>query len=118
MRRENKLYSYIMTSDSGFAPNPFHDICTLATCKPETRRLAKKGDWILGFSGKSLKVYNGRNSSRNKFLGRRVYADGRRNSSIWITEEEDWWMGFTVFEQFSIFIVCFINFTNPSSIVN
>jgi len=73
MRRENKLYSYIMTSDSGFAPNPFHGICTLATCKPETRRLAKKGDWILGFSGKSLKVYNGRNS-RPLGEGKLVYA--------------------------------------------
>jgi len=73
MRQENKLYSYIMTSDSGFAPNPFHSICTLAACKPKIRRLAKKGDWILGFSGKLLRVYNERNS-RPLGEGKLVYA--------------------------------------------
>lgn len=40
--------SYIVTYDSGFAPNPFAGFCTLATCKPEIRRLAEIGDWIIG----------------------------------------------------------------------
>ncbi|WP_198140678.1 Nmad2 family putative nucleotide modification protein [Polaromonas naphthalenivorans] len=29
---------YLMTHDSGFAPNPFHGTLTLATCKPGIRR--------------------------------------------------------------------------------
>ncbi len=28
--------------DYGFAPNPFHGICTLATCKPVIRRVARR----------------------------------------------------------------------------
>jgi len=42
------LYSYVITRDYGFAPNPFHGVCTLATCKPVIRRVADVGDWIIG----------------------------------------------------------------------
>lgn len=43
-----RLYSYKVVYDIGFAPNPFHGICTLATCKPRIRRGASPGDWIVG----------------------------------------------------------------------
>ena len=43
-----RLYSYVVARDFGFAPNPFFGFCTLATCKPITRRVARVGDWILG----------------------------------------------------------------------
>lgn len=43
-----RLLSYIVARDYGFAPNPFHGFCTLATCKPVIRRVAKAGDWIVG----------------------------------------------------------------------
>ena len=43
-----KLYSYVVARDYGFAPNPFYGTCTLATCKPEIRKHAKVGDWIIG----------------------------------------------------------------------
>ena len=46
--RERKLYSYVVRHDYGFAPNPFWGTCTLATCKPEIRRLAQVGDCIVG----------------------------------------------------------------------
>ena len=42
------LHSYIVAYDSGFAPNPYNSFCTLATCKPEIRKHAKIGDWIVG----------------------------------------------------------------------
>lgn len=42
------IYSYVVRYDSGFAPNPFYEFCTLATCKPKIRRHAKVGDWIVG----------------------------------------------------------------------
>ena len=43
-----KLYSYIITRDYGFAPNPFYGYCTLATCKPIIRHSANIGDVIVG----------------------------------------------------------------------
>ena len=48
-----KLYSYIVARDYGFAPNPFHGFCTLATCKPDIRQAAKIGDWVVGTGSKS-----------------------------------------------------------------
>jgi hypothetical protein len=39
--------------DTGFAPNPFYGYCTLACCKPEIRRSAQKGDWIVGLTPKA-----------------------------------------------------------------
>ncbi len=47
-----KLYSYVVARDYGFAPNPFCGFCTLATCKPEIRRKAAVGDWIMGTGSK------------------------------------------------------------------
>lgn len=48
------LYAYAITRDFGFAPNPFHGICTLATCKPRIRKSASVGDWVLGVGGRGL----------------------------------------------------------------
>ena len=42
------LHSYIVEHDKGFAPNPFHGLCTLATCKPKIRKYAKVGDYVIG----------------------------------------------------------------------
>lgn len=44
--------SYIITRDFGFAPNPFHGVLTLATCKPRIRASAKVGDYLIGNSSK------------------------------------------------------------------
>ncbi|MCK9156659.1 MAG: hypothetical protein M0P12_11250 [Paludibacteraceae bacterium] len=51
-----KICFYTMTHDTGFAPNPFFDYLTLATCKPQIRKSknVKSGDWIAGWSGKRL----------------------------------------------------------------
>lgn len=42
------LFSYVVARDYGFAPNPFGGVCTLATCKPDIRRDALPGDWVIG----------------------------------------------------------------------
>jgi hypothetical protein len=47
-----KLFSYVVTHDTGFAPNPFWGYCTLADCKPAIRRTAEVGDWVAGLSPK------------------------------------------------------------------
>jgi hypothetical protein len=49
-----RLFSYKMTHDSGFAPNPFGGFLTLATCKPLIRKHKRPGDWIAGFTSKQL----------------------------------------------------------------
>ncbi len=47
-------YSYKMTYDYGFAPNPFWGVCSLSTCKPTIRRKAVIGDWILGIGSEEM----------------------------------------------------------------
>ncbi len=48
-----RLFSYIVTGDLGFSPNPFWGYCTLADCKPMIRKTARVGDWIVGLSPKA-----------------------------------------------------------------
>jgi hypothetical protein len=48
-----RVFSYIVAVDSGFAPNPFHGILTLACCKPKIRLHARTGDIIVGLTGAS-----------------------------------------------------------------
>lgn len=43
----------------GFAPNPFHGMCTLAACKPKIRKYAHVGDYIIG-TGAKKRRFNGR----------------------------------------------------------
>ena len=54
---------YVVDRDFGFAPNPFHGVCTLATCMPRIRAKAQIDDWIVGVGGARLKA-----------TGRCVYA--------------------------------------------
>lgn len=56
------LYSYVVEHDVGFAPNPFHGVCTLACCKPDIRRKAQPGDIVLGTG-----------SAKHHVAGRLVY---------------------------------------------
>lgn len=44
------LFSYVVRWDAGSAPNPFWGVCTLAICKPQIRRSARAGDWVIGFA--------------------------------------------------------------------
>ena len=51
-----KIASYRLTYDTGFAPNPFHGVLTLATCTPNHKRAnLQKGDYIVGFESNSLR---------------------------------------------------------------
>lgn len=52
----SRLYIYVVDRDLGFAPNPFHGLCSLATCKPDIRNTAKVDDWVLGVGGGRLKA--------------------------------------------------------------
>ena len=53
------LFAYVVARDYGFAPNPFGGYCTLATCKPDIRRSAQVGDWVVGTgsAGRNRKGY-------------------------------------------------------------
>lgn len=48
MIKTMKLLAYIVKHDSGFSPNPFGGVCTLACCKPAIRRTATPGDIVIG----------------------------------------------------------------------
>lgn len=61
----SRIHSYVVRYDSGFAPNPFYGFCTLATCKPDIRRSAAIGDWVVGSGSAAANVQRG---------GRLVYA--------------------------------------------
>lgn len=50
-----RLFGYKVRYDIGFAPNPFHGVCTLATCKPRIRRKAEVGDLVVGVGSVSCK---------------------------------------------------------------
>lgn len=53
-----ELCSYRMTRDTGFAPNPFGEYCTLATCMVKLRasKNIKSGSWIVGIGGSETPV--------------------------------------------------------------
>lgn len=51
-----RLHSYIVEHDLGFAPNPFHGVCTLAACKPRIRRYATVGDYVIGTGSKKRQL--------------------------------------------------------------
>ncbi|MCY4519341.1 MAG: hypothetical protein OXC13_01020 [Caldilineaceae bacterium] len=52
MRQDRtSVFVYTIAQDTGFAPNPFHSVCSLATCKPDVRKAAKPGDFIIGKAG-------------------------------------------------------------------
>lgn len=57
------MFSYKLARDFGFAPNPFHGICTLATCKPQIRATAELGDLVIGCG-----------SAANNLAGRMIYV--------------------------------------------
>lgn len=49
-----KLLTYIVKHDTGLAPNPYWNYCTLAVCTPNHMSAQlEKDDWILGLSSKS-----------------------------------------------------------------
>lgn len=54
-----RLYSYVLRYDNGAAPNPFWGICTLTICKPDIRRVANEGDWIVGTGSKNSPLKDG-----------------------------------------------------------
>ena len=52
-----KIYIYTVPVDDGAAPNPYGDICTLAICKPNLRKIAKVDDWIIGLNSECKLIY-------------------------------------------------------------
>lgn len=43
-----RIYRYVLAYDRGMAPNSRGGLITLATCKPEIRKTARAGDWVIG----------------------------------------------------------------------
>ena len=51
------IYAYIVPVDDGAAPNPYGGVCSLAICKPNLRKIAKIGDWIIGLNSDFKLIY-------------------------------------------------------------
>jgi len=51
-----RLFSYVVRWDHGFAPNPFYGFCSVATCKPDIRKVACIGDYVLGTGSASRQL--------------------------------------------------------------
>lgn len=49
-----RVWSYVITTDSGAAPNYDQPAVTLAVCKPRIRRSAQIGDLVMAFNGATL----------------------------------------------------------------
>lgn len=50
---DTRIYRYVVRYDSGAAPNPFGEWCSLAICKPKIRNSARVGDWLIGFRSRA-----------------------------------------------------------------
>lgn len=50
------IYSYVLRTDDGAAPNPLWGTCTLTICKPVIRRTAKVSDWVIGVGSANVEV--------------------------------------------------------------
>lgn len=56
---KQRLYSNVLRYDDGAAPNPFWGTCTLTICKPDIRRGANVGDWVVGTGSKNSRLKDG-----------------------------------------------------------
>ena len=68
VEKQPRYFNYILKWDSGLAPNPFHGFCTLAVCKPQIRKSAKEGDWIIGLGSSN------QNDLKLNYRDRLIYA--------------------------------------------
>lgn len=48
-----RILRYVVRIDQGGSPNPYHGCCSLAVCKPQIRRSAQVGDWIIGLRSRA-----------------------------------------------------------------
>ena len=51
---DNIIHRYVVTHDHGYAPCVDNDLLSLCICKPAVRRVAKVGDWLIGFTSKDI----------------------------------------------------------------
>ena len=81
-----RLYTYRETYDTGFAPNPFLGVLTLANCKPAIRRTAEVGDWVAAFTAKTVRNGNKEIIYRGKSGEERVVWIGRVTKKLTYAE--------------------------------
>ena len=78
--RVNLLYSYVVETDSGFAPNPFFGVCTLACCKPAIRRAV--GARLLRQSGR-VEIRELRSDEPGYIRSQNIWVFGLTGASLW-----------------------------------
>lgn len=53
-----RVWTYVITTDRGSAPNYDGDVVTLTICKPLIRKNARPGDLVIAFNGRALRHPN------------------------------------------------------------
>lgn len=112
------LYSYVITHDYGFAPNPFQGVLTLATCKPQIRKRASVGDLIMG-SGSASGIGNGkiifvgevsRTPTTEEYANNALYTskipdesiiDGKKGDNIYYKKAGEWYQRENPYHNYS-----------------
>jgi hypothetical protein len=94
-----RTFRYVVAHDTGFAPCFDDGVCTLACCKPRIRKVAARGDWVLGFaptpSGRARLLYAMRVGevmgfaeywADSRFAGRRdnIYMPNGQGGFTWV----------------------------------
>lgn len=51
----SRIWRYVLAADNGMAPCLQGDVLSLACCKPQIRRSAGSGDWVVGYLPKRMK---------------------------------------------------------------
>lgn len=77
--RVSVLFSYIVETDSGFAPNPFFGLCTLACCKPRIRNAV--GKRLLQESGRT-DVHELRHADPGYIRSQNIWVVGLAGASL------------------------------------
>ena len=62
----SRIWRYVLANDNGMAPCPQGGVLSLACCKPQIRRAAQPGDWVIGFLPKN----KGRDQGKVAWAGR------------------------------------------------
>lgn len=75
----HQICYYVLAVDNGFAPCVDNGVLTLAICKPDIRRTAGKGDWIIGVSPKEdgHKLCYAAKVTGNPIPGQEYYTQGK-----------------------------------------
>lgn len=58
LKGKSTVWRYVIATDRGGAPHIHNEVCSLAICKPDIRKHAKVGEWVMAFAPASQRDPN------------------------------------------------------------